>query len=137
MKKLIATFATALLGAVGLVGWSGGTAQADHCPYTGCLNTNTHIDGPGSIARHHRAKMRVVVKSGNAHPRGKIKFIVDRNKGGFHDVKFVPYLGEARTIWTPRLHKLGRYTVTAIYKHGPNQPFNNSRDSTSLRVRRR
>jgi hypothetical protein len=138
MKKLIAIFATVLLGAVGLVGWSGGTAQAGHnCPYTGCLKTNTDIDGPRSIARHHRAKMRVEVTSGNAKPRGKIKFITKRNKGGFRHVKFVPYRGEPRIIRTPRLHKKGWYTVTAIYKHGPNQPFYNSRESTQLRVRRR
>ena len=137
MKKLIAAVATALLIAVGLVGFSGSPAQAKDCPYTGCLNTKTNVSGPGSIARHKKAKFRIVVKSGNARPRGTIKFIVKRNKGGFYHARAFPYRGEARMAFTYKLHKKGKYTVVAVYIPGGNQPFNSSRDSAPLRVRKR
>lgn len=136
MNKLIAAITTALLMSVGLVGFSGSQAQAQGCPYTGCLNTRTHLNGPAAINRHKRAKFTVVVRSGNAQPRGRIQFIVSRDKGGFNYVRVYRYQGHKRKMVTPRLHQKGKYTVTAIYRP-QGQPFNRSSDSDKLRVRRR
>lgn len=137
MKKLVVAVASSLLLAVGLVGTPGSTALARDCPYTGCLNTTTHVDGPRAVPRHAKARMKVRVRSGNAVPRGAIKLVVKRNNGGFRHERMVPYRGGSVIIRTPKLDRKGRYTVVAVYKPGPRQPFKSSRDSSTLWVRSR
>ena len=138
MKKLIAVLATAALMTLGLVGFSGTPAQSADCPYTGCIDTNTNIRGPLSVARHQRATFKIsVLVHGNARPRGSIRFTIARNKGGFSHTRVVPYRGKRTRITTPRLHRKGGYTVVARYRPAANAPFEGSGDRVALRVRKR
>jgi len=136
MKKLIIGLFAAILMGSGLVAFTGGSAIAA-CPYTGCVSTNTVVFGDTSLERGDRPVSHVKVKTdGNATPKGSIKMIYDRVKGGFHRTKTVDYNGGKIQVVGPRLKKLGRYIVTAKFIPNEGSVFGRSSDSYSLRVRR-
>jgi hypothetical protein len=136
MKKLIIGLFAAILMGSGLVAFTGGSAVAA-CPYTGCVDTTTNASGDTSLERGDRPVTTVKVKTdGNATPKGDIKMIYQRVKGGFYRTKTVSYSGGKVEITGPRLKKLGRYTVTAKFIPNDNSVFARSSDSYSLRVRR-
>jgi hypothetical protein len=136
MKKLIIGLFAAILMGTGLVAFTGGSAIAA-CPYTGCVDTNTNASGDTSLERGDRPVTTVKVKTdGNATPKGDIKVIYQRIKGGFYRTKTVAYSGGKIEITGPRLRKLGRYTITTKYIPRSSSVYDRSRDSYKVRVTR-
>ena len=138
MKKIIGLL-SALLMAAGLVGVSGGPANASDCTsYTGCVNTTTEVNAPNrDVAQDNNARIRVRVKAnaGNAEPTGEVKVVVRRKKDGevyYREKK--AYEGGKLVFITPELHLRGKYLVTARYKPTAGSVFHRSRGTDSFRV---
>ena len=143
MKKMISGLFAAVLLAAGLVGVSGGTAQADCTPtiYTGCVNTVTLVKAPNrDVARNHVARIRIRVEAvnSNAEVTGKVKVVVRRVKDGqkyFRETK--AYEGGKLVFITPELKFRGLYTVTAKFTPTEGSVFNSSNGSDTFRVVRK
>ena len=141
MKKMIIGLFSAVLMAAGLVGLSGGAAQADCTAYTGCVNTNTKVNAPNrDVARGNVARIRVRVQptSGNVQPTGEVKVVVRRNKDGqvyYRETK--AYEGGKVVFISSALNKTGKYTVTARFIPTEGSVFNSSSDTDTFRVTKR
>ena len=138
MKKMIIGLFSAVLMAAGLVGLSGGAAQADCTAYTGCVNTNTKVNAPNrDVAQNNVARIRVRVSptAGNAQPVGEVKVKVRRNRDGkvyYRETK--AYEGGKIVFISPELAKRGKYTVTARFIPMNGSVFNSSSDTDTFRV---
>lgn len=123
-----------VLVALGLVGGTLTPAEADHCPYTGCIKTDTDVRAPDRIKKGNRPtiKVRVRPESGNSTVRGSIRIVCTKSGNrkssgpfGYVGNDFDPYKG-------PRLGQRGRWTCTA--KFSSPHKFKPSQASTGIRV---
>lgn len=136
MKKAFAVIITAFMMATGLVAFTGGSAQAARCPYTGCIATKTSLSGPFGVERGTSSRIKVrVAAAGNARPNGTLVIVVRKQGAGKIRTKIAGYRGTPRVITTGKLRTLGKYKVIVKYKPGPNDPYRKSRDLHLLRVR--
>ncbi len=136
MKKIFAIMITAFMMSSGLVAFTGSSAQAARCPYTGCINTATTTSGPYGVknGRSTRVKVRVAA-AGNARPNGKLIIVVRKQGKGKIRTKTSVYRGTPTVVNTGRLFGKGNYKVIVKYKPGPTDPFRKSRGIHLLRVR--
>ncbi len=115
MKLLVGMFTAALL-ALGLAGGFSSPAQADvECPYTGCVKTRTHANGPAEIDRRTRPtiRVRVVARSGNARPVGMIRIAC--RKPGVTKARTYSYDGP-KSVLGPKLGGPARWTCTVKFR---------------------
>lgn len=132
MKRLFIGLISALLMTVGLVGVSATSANAA-CPYTGCVDTSTNVNGPKFVKKGKSAQFCVTVRSaGSGKPKGTVTLNVKREKGAFEYTASKPYHGN-RCFGTPALNKGGYYRVRAHFEG--KGAFRNSNDWTSFVVR--
>ena len=137
MKKYFAGLIAALMMAAGLVSFTQSTATAA-CPYTGCVVTSTDINGVHHVKRHHRQTFNVkVTTAGNGAPRGRVTVKVKLNKGGFSYIDSHKYNGGKEFFTTPKLHKRGKYTITAIFDRKAGSKWTDSDNTAAFRVGRR
>lgn len=131
MKKLIVGLFVAMLMGTGLVAFTSSSATAA-CPYTGCVDTTTHLRGPGHIEPRHRATFRVkVTTDGNATPKGTVRLTIRKPGSSFSREHSL--VGGKTTFRSKRLAR-GHYRVTAKYIPKPGSVFKRSSDSMGLRV---
>lgn len=139
MKKLIAAIFVAVLATAGLVATSAGTAQAA-CPYTQCVPTKTVMTAPAAVKKGAKAaiSVRVLPRSGNARPVGRVVLTIQRVGGGFKQTTSKAVSNNRRVLFvSKRLTKLGKYRVSAAYAPKGGSVFKSSQTSKTFRVVRR
>ena len=137
MKKYFASLIAAIMMTAGLVAFTEGTATAA-CPYTGCITTYTSVDAPAQVKRHNRARIGVrVFTDGNGEPKGSVTIRVKRTTGGYSYINSKRYTGDKVWFTTTRLHKLGKYVVTARFDRKAGSAFKDSNNVATFRVVRR
>ncbi len=139
MKKLIAAIFVALLTTAGLVATTTTTANAV-CPYTQCIATDAKVAVPATVKKGAKAtiKVRVVPKSGNAQPVGRVTVTVKKVGGGFSQkITKSVFGGKSFSFVTKRLTKTGKYKVTAVYAPKSGSVFKGDTTTKSFRVVRR
>ncbi|WP_134768416.1 Ig-like domain repeat protein [Nocardioides sp. 1609] len=132
MKKLIVGLLFSVLLGSGLVAFSGSTASAVDCPYTGCVKTSTQVNATSPAARNLRVRATVRT-AGDARPKGQVKITVTgpgKTRSATRDAR------SASTVTFSGL-KPGRYRVTATYVPAKNSIYKRSQDSTTVRVKAR
>ena len=133
--RFIACIAAALLICAGLV--AGSTTAAQAAPYPGTVRTSTALSGKTVVKLGKRAVVKVKVSTaGTARPRGKVKLIVDPQRGGVTFSITKVYAGNSVTFRTPKLMKRGPYTLTAKYLPPPRSVFKRSSKSKFIFVKR-
>ncbi|WP_137293534.1 hypothetical protein [Nocardioides dongxiaopingii] len=132
MKKLIVALLFSVLMGSGLVAFSGTTASAVDCPYTGCVKTSTQVSATSPAPRKLRARA-VVRTAGDARPKGQVTITV-KGKG-----KTRSATRNARTPSTVTFNGLkpGKYRVIAKFVPAKNSIFKPSQDQTTVRVKAR
>ena len=134
MQKIVVGVLLAALSAFGLVAIGSNEARAAvDCPYSGCVFTDTRINGP-AIAESGkvRFRVRVVSLSGTAKPKGSIR--VKCEGPGRDKVKRRDYNREPRRV-TFRLRARGVWECQAKFRS--DFKFKRSKDTTSVVIRRR
>lgn len=132
MKRLIIGLISAVLMTGGLVGVSESANAV--CPYTGCVETRTHVSVPNApVRKGHKATVCVRVStSGNGTPRGRVTATV---KGpGLHWSRTRQYTGGAVCFTTRKIRKTGQYSARGIYSPYQSTPFKSSRGKAGFRV---
>lgn len=136
MKKFAAVVITAFMMASGLVAFTGSSASAARCPYTGCLKTATSTSGPYNIPNRTAARVKVrVAAAGNSKPNGTLIIVVRKQGKGKIRVKTAAYRGTPKVIRSGKLYGKGKYKVIVKYRPGPNDPYKRSRGIKLLQVR--
>ena len=139
MKKLIAALFAAVLVAAGLMVATASSASANCTPtqYSGCVRTVTKVTTPGVVPKGQKAKVcaNVNAKGSNATPVGRVVFKVKRNAGGFFFKTKKDLNRNARAcVKTPKLNRVGGYTVIGKYKSPRGSIFINSRNGGGFDV---
>lgn len=137
MKKLFAVMISALMMAGALVAFAVSPASAA-CPYTGCVETFTHIDAPDEVKRGNTATIcGRVTTDGNGRPEGRLFLVVRRSKGDFKFTDTKKYNDRKECFETPKLTLRGNYTVKMSFERKPGSGYKDSDNATEFRVVRR
>ncbi|ABL83722.1 MULTISPECIES: hypothetical protein [unclassified Nocardioides] len=132
-KMMVSLFSAALMGA-GLVGVGAAPAQAA-CPYTGCVETFTHVNAPDTVVRGDRARICVkVTTGGNGRPKGRVTVLVHKSVGDYHFTDSKRYDGGRECFTTTKLNKRGKYVVKANFDRKAGSGFKDSDQRTVFRV---
>ncbi|GAB2779679.1 hypothetical protein GCM10027020_36460 [Nocardioides salsibiostraticola] len=135
MKKFLAGVITAFMMASGLVAFTGSSASAARCPYTGCIKTATTTSGPFNVPNRTFARIKIrIAAAGNAKPSGKLIIVVRKQGKGKIRVKTTRYNGTPKVIRSGKLFGKGKYKIIVKYRPGPNDPYKRSRGIKLLRV---
>lgn len=135
MKKLLAVIITVFMMASGLVAFTGSSASAADCPYTGCVKTTTTASGPSQIKKGAFARIKVRTQAaGNAKPTGKYKIVVRKRGKGKIRTKSTRARSGVQTVTSGKLRSTGKYKVIIKYIPGPNDPYKRSRGVKLIRV---
>jgi hypothetical protein len=138
MKKSAAALVVAVLMAAGLVATSGAPASA-HCSpsqYAGCFKTLTKVTVTKKVPKRSRATIcvSVTVPSGKATPRGRVVVSIQRARSSAVIRREVQYDGGKFCLVTRKLNKLGRYSVTAVYRSPSGSVFYDSSGKATFKV---
>lgn len=137
MKKLFAVMISAVMMAGALVALTMSPSNAA-CPYTGCVETFTSIDAPNKVKRGKGAIIcGTVTTDGNGRPKGKLFLVVRRSKGDFKFTDVKKYNDREECFATPKLWKLGNYTIKMSFERKPGSGFKDSDATDEFRVVRR
>jgi hypothetical protein len=134
MRRLLSAILASILITAGLVALLGSPAEAA-CPYTGCIDTDTHIDAPDTVRQGSRARIDVLVTAdGNVEPKGQVTVEVRRSNGDFWWIDSEKYRGDEVRFTTPQLTKKGKYVIEARFDRKPGSRWADSDHVETFRV---
>jgi len=134
VKKIVSGLIAVFMVAAALVAFSGSANAAS--PYGNTIPTYTHINAPGKVKVHHKARICVRVTSdGNGTPHGHITVRAVKRNGADRYISTKYYRGGTKCFVTTPL-KRGKYSVKASFDRKAHSRFQDSDQRTSLRVTR-